>query len=407
MDDPATVPDRMRPVPADQRIVALDVVRGLAVLGILGTNIQHFAMFAGTVRNPTLYGNLDGANFWAYALTYTFVYQKFLPIFAMLFGAGILLAADRREVDGTDPAPLHYRRMTVLLLIGMVHAYLIWYGDILVAYALCGMIVFQFRRLPARVLIVLGAALLAVSPVIRVLFFVVPGILGGGGGNAGIEQVVADDLEAFRGPWLEQLRTRAAYVLEGQTTGFAVVLLWRASGLMAIGMGLYRLGVLTGQRSPRFYATLAGVSLGIAVPVTVLGLTACALTDWDHFGFWFLADQIIYWFGIVMSLAWISFVMLACRGGCRSRFGRSLAAVGRLALTNYLAQSLICTFLFYGHGLGLYGSVERAGQLAIVAGIWTVQLVVSPIWLRYFSYGPAEWLWRTLTYGRPADLHVL
>ena len=407
MDDPATVPDRMRPVPADQRIVALDVVRGLAVLGILGTNIQHFAMFAGTVRNPTLYGNLDGANFWAYALTYTFVYQKFLPIFAMLFGAGILLAADRREVDGTDPAPLHYRRMTVLLLIGMVHAYLIWYGDILVAYALCGMVVFQFRRLPARVLIVLGAALLAVSPVIRVLFFVIPGILGGGGGNAGIEQVVADDLEAFRGPWLEQLRTRAAYVLEGQTTGFAVVLLWRASGLMAIGMGLYRLGVLTGQRSPRFYATLAGVSLGIAVPVTALGLTACALTDWDHFGFWFLADQIIYWFGIVMSLAWISFVMLACRGGCRSWFGRSLAAVGRLALTNYLAQSLICTFLFYGHGLGLYGSVERAGQLAIVAGIWTVQLVVSPIWLRYFSYGPAEWLWRTLTYGRPADLHVL
>jgi uncharacterized protein len=394
------------PVPSDQRIAALDVLRGLAVLGILGTNIQHFAMFAGTVRNPTLYGNLDGANFLVYALTHIFFYQKFLPIFAMLFGAGVLLAAGRREANGTDPAPLHYRRMTVLLLIGLVHAYLIWYGDILVAYALCGMVVFQFRPLSARGLIVLGAALLAASPVIRVLFFVIPGILGGGGGNTGIEQVVADDLEAFRGPWLEQLRTRAAYVLEGQTTGFAVVLFWRASGLMAIGMGLYKLGVLTGQRSTRFYATLAGLSLGIAVPLTVLGLIACAVTDWDHLGLWFLSDQIIYWFGIVMSLAWISFVMLACREGCGSWIGRSLAAVGRLALTNYLMQSLICTGLFYGHGLGLYGSVERTGQVAVVAGIWTFQLVVSPMWLRYFRYGPAEWLWRSLSYGRPQSFMI-
>jgi len=404
--DTATQADRVGPVPGSQRIVALDVLRGVAVLGILGTNIQHFAMFAGTVRNPTLYGNLDGANFWVYALTHIFVYQKFLPIFAMLFGAGLLLAAERREAAGIDPSALHYRRMTVLLFIGLFHAYLIWYGDILVAYALCGMLVFQFRRVSARWLIVLGIALLAASPVIRVLFFILPGILGGGGGSTAIEQVVADDLEAFRGPWVEQFRTRAAYVLEGQTTGFAVVLFWRASGLMAIGMGLYKLGVLTGRRSVRFYTTLAGLSLGVAVPLTVLGLTACVLTDWDHYGFWFLSDQIIYWFGIVMSLAWISIVMLACREGCRSWVGRSLAAVGRLALTNYLLQSLTCTLVFYGHGLGLYGSVERTGQVAIVAGLWAFQLIVSPLWLRYFRFGPAEWLWRSLAYGRPQSFMI-
>ena len=401
MNDTATESHRVGPTPPDQRIVALDVLRGVAVLGILGTNIQHFAMFAGTVRNPTLYGNLDGADFWVYAVTYTFFYQKFLPIFAMLFGAGLLLATGRREAAGLDPTSLIYRRMTVLLFIGLIHAYLIWYGDILVAYALCGMVVIQFRRVPSRGLIALGIALLAASPLIRVLFFILPGLLGGGGGGANIEQVIADDLEAFRGPWIEALRMRATYVLEGQTTGFAVVLFWRASGLMAIGMGLYKLGVLTGQRSNRFYVTLAGLALGIAVPLTVLGLTACVLTDWDQFGLWFLSGQVIYWFGIAMSLAWVSIVMLACRNGCRSWLGRSLAAVGRLALTNYLLQSLLCTFLFYGHGLGLYGSVDRTGQVAVVAGIWLLQLIVSPLWLRYFRYGPAEWLWRSLTYGRP------
>jgi uncharacterized protein len=402
--DTTTGSDRVGPTPAGQRIVALDVLRGVAVLGILGTNIQHFAMFAGTVRNPTLYGSLDGANFWVYAVTYTFAYQKFLPIFAMLFGAGLLLAAGRREAAGLDPTGFHYRRMTVLLFIGLIHAYLIWYGDILVAYALCGMLVFQLRRVSPHVLIALGGALLAVSPLIRVLFFILPGLLGGGGGGADIEQVIADDLEAFRGPWIEQLRMRATYVLEGQTTGFAVVLLWRASGLMAIGMGLYKLGVLTGQRSNRFYATLAGLALGIAVPLTVLGLAACALTDWDNFWLRFLSNQIIYWFGIVMSLAWISIAMLACRNGCRSWLGRSLGAVGRLALTNYLLQSLLCTFVFYGHGLGLYGSVDRTGQVAVAAGIWSLQLIASPLWLRYFRYGPAEWLWRSLAYGRTGSV---
>jgi uncharacterized protein len=143
------------------------------------------------------------------------------------------------------------------------------------------------------------------------------------------------------------------------------------------------------------------VALGVAVPLTVLGLTSCVLTGWDSYGLWVLSDQIIYWFGIVMSLAWVSIVMLACRNGCRSWFGRSLAAVGRLALTNYLLQSLLGTFIFYGHGLGLYGTVDRTGQFAVAAGIWALQLLASPLWLRYFRYGPAEWLWRSLAYGRP------
>jgi uncharacterized protein len=396
------------PVTEDERIVSLDALRGVAVLGILVTNIQHFSMFAGTVRDPTLHGSLDGANFWVYALTFTLVYQKFLPIFAMLFGAGIVLAADRRGTAGRDPAPLHYRRMAVLLFIGMIHAYLIWYGDILVPYAVAGMVAFLFRRRSPGALIGLGIALLAASPVIRIVFFILPGMLGVGGGEGGpsLEQILADDLAAFRGPWIEQLRMRADYAFESQTVGLVVILFWRACGLMAIGMGLFKLGVLTGRRPARLYATLVLVALFVALPITALGLAACVTTEWKNFPLRFLSDQIIYWVGIVMSLGWTGLVMLGCRDRCRFWPCRSLAAVGRMALTNYLMQSVVCTFVFYGHGLGLYGSVERTGQIGIVVGLWILQLIGSSLWLRYFRFGPAEWFWRILTYGELQPIRV-
>jgi uncharacterized protein len=389
------------PVVESERIRQLDVLRGLAVLGILGTNIQHFAMFAGTTRNPTLWGNLEGADFWVYALTFNLVFQKFLPIFSMLFGAGIVLAAERREAAGLDSAALHYRRMATLLLIGLVHAYLIWYGDILFVYAVCGMAVFPLRRLSPRLLLTLGIVLLAVGPLIEIVFFMIPAMLGAGGGGAGpsIDTVVSRDLEAFRGPWIEQLRMRAHYAFEVQTQGLAILLFWRASGIMLIGMALYKLRVLTGSRSPRLYAALLAIALAVALPLTVAGFYANLLTEWQNGWLRKLAEWIVYFFGILMSLGWASVVMLIGNRRAWSFVTRPLAAVGRMALTNYLLQSLICTFIFYGHGLGLYGQVERTGQAAIVAGVWLSLLILSPLWLRFFRFGPVEWVWRMLAYG--------
>lgn len=395
--------NRSGPVAEAERIVALDVLRGVAVLGILLTNIQHFAMYAGTTRDPTLYGDLQGANLAVYALTFNLAYQKFLPIFSMLFGAGIVLAADRREAAGLGAAGQHYRRMTVLMAIGLVHAYLIWYGDILFAYAVCGSVVFLLRRRSPQFLIGLGIGILAVSPLIRIVFFIIPSMLGAGGAGAEttVEQAIAADLAAFRGAWLEQLRMRASYSFEVQTLGLVVVYFWRASGLMWIGMGLYKLGVLTGARSRGLYLTLMLIAFALALPVTAIGFLLCLVTRWQNFPIRFLADNVvIYFVGIAISLGYVAIVMLACRGGCRAWPGRALAAVGRMALTNYLMHSIVCTFIFYGHGLGLYGFVERTGQLGIVAGVWAVQLIVSPLWLRFFRFGPAEWLWRTLAYGR-------
>jgi uncharacterized protein len=110
--------------------------------------------------------------------------------------------------------------------------------------------------------------------------------------------------------------------------------------------------------------------------------------------------------GILVSLAWMGIVMLACRTGCRSWLGRAFAAVGRTALSNYLLHSVLCTSIFYGFGLGLYGSVKRIGQIGIVVGIWVLQLLIPPLWLRNFRFGPAEWVWRTLSYGRLQPLLV-
>jgi uncharacterized protein len=199
---------------------------------------------------------------------------------------------------------------------------------------------------------------------------------------------------------------RALYTLEGQTVGFLLHEVWRAGGLILLGMGLYRLGVMTGKAKGSVYGTFVGVGVGVGLPITLLVFWVAHSSGWG--GFWIrqLYLQTIYWVGIVVSLGWLSIVMLACREGCKGRVGTALAAVGRMALTNYLLQSLLCTSIFYGFGLGLYGSVDRIGQLGIVLGVWVVLLLISPLWLRHFRFGPAEWVWRSISYGRRQPFRV-
>jgi uncharacterized protein len=192
---------------------------------------------------------------------------------------------------------------------------------------------------------------------------------------------------------------RARYAFETQTQGLAIVLFWRASGIMLLGMALFKLGVLTGKSSRRIYGILLALGLAVGLPVTLLGFYANVVTEWQNGWLRWLSVQIVFWFGILMSLGWVSIVMLIGDRRGWSFLTRPLAAVGRMALTSYLLQSLICTFIFYGHGLGLYGRVERTGQAAVVAGVWLLLLVVAPLWLRRFRYGPAEWAWRSLAYG--------
>jgi uncharacterized protein len=215
-----------------------------------------------------------------------------------------------------------------------------------------------------------------------------------------LEEVLATDLAAFRGGWMDNFSLRVRYSLEGQTVGFLVHGLWRACGLILLGMGLYRLRAILGESDRSLYGLFIGIGVGVGLPITALAFWLSYSTGWGNYWVQQFSLQVIYWVGILVSLAWVGIVMLACKDGCGSWLGKAFAAAGRTALSNYLLHSILCTSIFYGFGLGLYGSVERVGQMGIVAGVWMLQLLLSPLWLKYFRFGPAEWVWRTLSYGK-------
>jgi uncharacterized protein len=181
---------------------------------------------------------------------------------------------------------------------------------------------------------------------------------------------------------------------------FFIFLSWRAGGMMLIGMGLFKLGVFSARRSAGFYAALMVGGFLVGIPTILWGVQRNIAAEWDVRYSFFLGSQFNYWGSVLVALGWVGLVMLICRRAGSGGWTRRVAAMGRTALSNYLLQTILCTTLFYGHGFGLFGSVQRTTQIGIVVAIWIVQLVISPIWLRHFRFGPAEWLWRTLTYRK-------
>ncbi len=378
-------------------------MRGVAVLGILVMNIQSFAMIGAAYMNPTAYGDLEGVNGWVWYLGHLFADMKFMTIFSMLFGAGVIVMTSRREAAGQSSAGVHYRRMAWLLVFGLAHAYLLWYGDILYTYALCGFVLYLFRKAPPWLLVTLGLVVASVS-------FLFAAFFGISLANEWMSvEAVADswtppadmiqaEVDAYRGNWLDQMSHRVKTTFFFQTFIFLITLSWRAGGMMLIGMALYKFGVFSAARSNRFYLGLVGVGLFFGIPAVMYGEHRNELAQWAIEYSFFFGPQFNYWGSILVALGWVGVVMLACKNTTLEPVTRRFAAVGRMALTNYLMQTLLCTFIFYGHGLGRFGMFERWQQLLVVMAVWALQLVVSPIWLQYFRFGPAEWLWRSLTY---------
>jgi len=412
------------PTPPDERIVSLDAIRGVAVLGILVINIRVFAMPEIVLLNPTVYGDFTGANYWVWLLGHLFAKSKFITLFSALFGAGVLLfldgkseatdegaadAADDTSGDGAndrgvDATGLFRRRNTWLLVIGLAHAYLLWYGDVLVAYAVLGFLLVQFRDRRPRLLAAYGALFLFAPFASELFAAVVQG-----------QAVIADqwrpaaatlqrEIEIYRSGWLTQFQHRAPTAVTRQTSGFLGSTLWRAGGAMFLGMALYRWGVLTGERSTRDYWRLvAGGVVGLAV--VGAGVWYIEANDWAASAalYWL---QFNHWGSLLVAGGYIGAITLYCRARPDGLAVRSMAAVGRMALTNYLFQTLAATTIFYGHGLGLFGHLSRVEMAGVVLAIWAVQVPLSVLWLRYFRFGPVEWAWRTLTYGDRQPLRV-
>ncbi len=393
------------PVREDTRIDSIDVLRGFALLGILVMNVQLFAMPEAAYYNPTAYGDLEGANLTVWLGGRLLADQKFMTIFSMLFGAGIVLMTSRAEARG-ETRRVHYRRMGWLAVIGLAHAHLLWAGDILFLYAVCGMLVYPFRRQSPGRLLVLGTATVAVaSAIFAGLQASLPNWSEEAlaevtlGGWQPTQAIIDDTVATYRGGWLEQLPARSAMAFGFETFMLVIWGGWRAGGLMLIGMALYKLDVFSAGCSRRFYGALIAAALLAGLPVEAYGVALDFEFGWALDWSLLQGRQFNYWPSIVVGLGYVGLVMLACTTAALRPGTRPFAAVGQTALTNYLLQTVICTTIFYGHGLGLYGAVDRVEQLAIVLGVWAVQLVASPLWLRRYRFGPVEWVWRSLTYG--------
>jgi len=394
------------PTAPSERIIALDALRGFAVLGILIMNVQSYSMIEAAYINPTAYGDLTGINRWVSVLSHLLADGKFMAIFSILFGAGVVLMTGKVEAKGRSAVGLHYRRTLWLIVIGMIHAYLLWYGDILTAYGVCALLVFLFRKVSPKWLLVIGLISVSVASLLYLSFgFSLPYWPAESYQNVlqawqpGAEKV-SQEISSYQGSWLEQMSHRVPAALMFQTFLFMIWVGWRAGGLMLVGMALFKWGLLTAQRSKRFYSRLTAIGFLPGFPLVIYGMARNYQANWSFDYSMFIGNQFNYWGSILIALGYIGVIMLICKSIHLSKLTGRFAAVGRMALTNYLMQTIICTTIFYGHGLGFFGRIERGGQILIVFIVWILQLWLSPIWLRYFRFGPAEWVWRSLTYLR-------
>ena len=392
------------PLTTAKRIVSLDLLRGVAVLGILIMNIQSFSMPTAAYINPAAYGDLSGLNRWVWISSHLLASSKFMSIFSMLFGTGVLLFTERAEQKGMNCAALHYRRMGWLLLFGLMHGFLLWAGDILVTYSLCGMLLFLFRT--KRPAILLRSAL---------VFFLVPILI-----NLFLswsmpywppeavqstieswlpsEQLIQHHLEVYRSGWVKQMELRIPETIFMQTGLFFMGTFWRAMAMMLLGMALFKWQVLSGERSRDFYIKMTLVGLVAGVLLSGAGVLLNFKHQWTMEYSMFLGVQFNYLGSVGTALGYLGIIMLISQSPKFRAFKNLMSSVGRMAFTNYILMTLLATYIFYGHGLGLYGSVERVYQVCICLGIWILLISLSPLWLKRFRFGPLESLWRILTY---------
>lgn len=371
-----------------ERNVTLDFVRGVAILGILLLNISAFGLPKAAYLNPAWSGSASLSDAWTWALLDLLAQVKFLTLFALLFGAGLqlLLPRGKRWIQS---------RLTLLALLGFIHGLFFWDGDILLAYALVGLVSWRMVREAHHVKSLFNTGVVLYLTGIAVL--VLLGLISGTAANRSWAPDAANlQYEQY---WklhggLEAVSNRAD-MLSDNLLALGAQYGWQLAGMMLMGAALMRSGWLKGQFSLRHYRRTGALLVAAGMAVNLPAIFAQWYLAWDYRWCAFLLQaprelsaplQAIGY----AALAWGYWPQL-----CRFRLVGAIACVGRMALTNYLLQTLICTTLFYH--LGLFMRFDRLQLLAFVPPIWAVNLLVSSLWLRRFRQGPVEWLWRQLT----------
>lgn len=458
---------RALPVTAAERYFAVDALRGFALLGILAMNIVLFAWPEAAYGNPLRGGGFEGTDRAVWFVNHLVFEAKMMTIFSMLFGAGLVLMDGRAAKRGASIRGVYYRRILWLLLFGMIHAYLIWEGDILVMYAETGLFLYFFRNLKPRTLIITGVVglFLFVPVMIGMVAGInniraaaerveaqktaaqAPAIPDRGGEKTAATGSAADtrkagekprswdqwkhdlwkehiqefveptpekrrekwnkEMETHRGGYIGIVKKRAPEMFWGHILHFIFGVVFFTGGRMLIGMGLMKLGVFSASRSRQFYLAMMLLGYGIGIPLMVYDARQLIAHEFSARYEFFEGGMFFNAYGsIVVALGHVGAMMLIVQSGALGWLIRRLAAVGRMALTNYLTHSIFFSTLFYGYGFGLYGTIHRTGLAAMVLAMWVFQLIVSPIWLRYFRFGPAEWLWRSLTYWQRQPMRI-
>ena len=403
---------------AGDRHVSIDAVRGFAVLGILLMNIVGMGLPTFAYLNPTYAGGSEGADLWTWAINNVFTDGKMRALFTMLFGASAVLIAGRAEGQTPGPAQTHYRRAFWLFVIGMFHAYFLWFGDILTCYAVAGLFIFPFRKLNPRLLIGVGAVILIALLTHNVLLSqhldalkaaatapgATPAALKAWADAAQVidppAAMAAQEIAGFGGTFMQALKARANVAMLMQLVLLPTDGLPEAIGQMFVGMGLFQLGFFTLGWSSRAYRLMIGFGYLVAAPFTA----------WLSYKIWQTGFEPLKLHNLevwqqstrpFIALAHASVLLLIIRAGMFTRLTERLAAAGRMAFSNYLMTSIITSTIFCGYGFGLYGKLSRFEQLAVVLGVWAFILIWSKPWLARFHYGPFEWLWRSLVKWSP------
>jgi len=442
-------PKKWRPVQESQRIAAIDAVRGLALLGIFLVNIRFFSMPFGSYMElaPPPEEGLVGA-----ILHYSvkiFAESKFYPLFSMLFGMGLVMQFRRARQAGKPLVRAYSLRLVTLFLFGVVHAFGLWYGDILLLYSIVGAItlfLITFLRTP-RNLIAIAAAIAFFAAVagsgMGYLFLLNPPPTATETQPALVETDTADtsdsayaeldpmpepspfeqllegwqtgeaagpetplwmeaETRAFRdGPWLQALIFRSilyASIVAFMLLGWG----WHVLAMFLLGAGLMFAGLFE-PRNHHWHKWFVAGGLLIGLPVSAWAAIIPSLENASTHAI-ATSGGLVFLAGPFVSLGYLGAITLITRSGVANALIGALAAVGRMALTNYLMQTVIATGVFYWWGLGLFGTFTNAERVTFVVGVFLAQVVFSVIWMRFFRFGPMEWLWRTLTYLRPQPL---
>lgn len=414
------------PTQTTERIHSLDVLRGVAVLGILVINIVGFGMPIAFLKGPSNYGVFEGADVVTFWISFFVFEGSQRAVFSMLFGAGIILFCQRLQTDARAQFQqgLYLRRMLGLMLFGVIDAVLLlWYGDIIFLYGLVGLFLYLCRDISVRGSAITTLVLLVVSILVwgliqfgtsqleviaeKAQMKVDQGVLITDFEHEALEMFAVDPAETAH----EVAQRQAGYFAANQEI-FPLILVYQLAflplslldvlSMMFLGMTLVKANILDGSRRTIVYLLMTIVGLGIGLTTNLYELQMVSNDGFDRAG---LETTWTYHIGRVgVAIGITGLVFLFGKFGLLRKTQSCLAAVGRMALTNYLMQSLICLIFFVL--LGYFGRLRLHELMYVVITIWFVQLCYSPLWLRYFRFGPLEWLWRCMTYRRWVEIRV-